>query len=51
MKGLKYLNSTRKLGITLGGRDVTRTSLSNILSAFSDADYSNCVDIARSVSG
>jgi hypothetical protein len=51
-RGLKYLRGTTHHGIVLGGRhnlDLLREK--RYLSAYSDADYANCVDTRRSVGG
>ncbi|GMF31028.1 unnamed protein product [Phytophthora lilii] len=51
-RGLKYLNGTRSLGITLGGiRNLEQYESKHYLTAYSDADYANCPDMRRSVGG
>ena len=42
---LRYLKSTRSLGLTLGGRNPLA------ISGYSDSDYANCVDTSRSIGG
>jgi hypothetical protein len=51
VRGLKYLNGTRAHGITLGGVNTKGADLTNILAAYSDADYGGCPDTKRSTSG
>jgi hypothetical protein len=51
LRGLKYLCGTKGHGITLGGVNGNDDTMGNALSVFSDADYANCVDTRRSVSG
>jgi len=51
LRGLKYLSGTKSYGIKLGAADITPEQMSEMLSAFSDADYGNCMDTKRSVSG
>jgi hypothetical protein len=51
LRGLKYLNGTREHGIMLGRSDINKNRMGDILSAYSDADYGNCADTKRSVSG
>jgi hypothetical protein len=50
-RGLKYLNETRHHGIVLGSSQFNDTAMDDILSAYIDADYGNCLDTKRSVSG
>jgi hypothetical protein len=51
-RGLRYLKGTRSHGIWLGGNESKiEFDSGNFLSAYSDADYSNCVDTRRSVGG
>jgi hypothetical protein len=51
VRGLKYLSGTRNHGIVLGGRAISKLNMQDILSAYSDADFGNCIDTKRSVSG
>ncbi|GMF37336.1 unnamed protein product [Phytophthora lilii] len=51
-RGLKYLNGTRSLGITLGGiRNLEQYDSKHYLTAYSDAAYANCPDTRQSVGG
>lgn len=51
-RGLKYLNGTRNLGITLGGKqNLEQYKSKHYLTAYSDADYANCPETRRSVGG
>ncbi|KAF0722783.1 hypothetical protein Ae201684_018174 [Aphanomyces euteiches] len=47
-RALRYLNGTRSRGLLLGGSDSVHNPF---LSAYVDADYANCPDTRRCVSG
>lgn len=50
-RGFKYLNGTQRHGIVLGQLGISTEKMGDVLSAYSDADYGNCLDTKRSVSG
>ena len=49
VRGLRYLSNTKRYGILLGKSE--SPYVDRLLSAYSDADFANCKDTRRSVSG